>query len=509
MEITLTLAFLSIGISTFVLQWKSRNSIIPFIYLILFTAIGLFLLGNVSGGGDSLMVLVGLVAFNFLLSKIGALRKPYIRLLGPLVSIGTYLFIYKDASVELLGDGYPLVNKFLVMGAVLATVSHTFGALKIAAIRKIFGIEDTAGIQRSITILLLGIGMFLGDFAASSIGLFTIAGAYLMASFYEEGEAINWTLPVLAGSTMISMLTLTGESAADLFGGDVLMGIMLGVFGMYLLHELWYAKKRSLPLLLISYLIIIGVALGALFAFSIYPRMGGMDAFIGVMLGVGLAQVLIGKGFIGISLIAWLIAGGSVLPQMLVNEEEAAFQQEMVGKEEGNEESIEEEIIQYAPLSDLKGTFKLNPENAKVSFVLGKKGETKGAFKQVNGTVVLAEEVEKSSFEIQLDLEDFTTFVSYRDESLMGPDYFDQKKFPGMTFKGTKLVKKEGDFYEIQGEFTMLGVSNPLNVTVARVEEEGKNVLIGEGKIDRTTFGMSPSATEGNVVSFEYKVELK
>ncbi|MBL4862391.1 MAG: YceI family protein, partial [Crocinitomicaceae bacterium] len=63
--------------------------------------------------------------------------------------------------------------------------------------------------------------------------------------------------------------------------------------------------------------------------------------------------------------------------------------------------------------------------------------------------------------------------------------------------------------YEIQGEFTMLGITKELPVTLRRIEMGDKIMIVGSGEIDRTLFGMIPSATEGNVVTFEYQVEIK
>ena len=55
----------------------------------------------------------------------------------------------------------------------------------------------------------------------------------------------------------------------------------------------------------------------------------------------------------------------------------------------------------------------------------------------------------------------------------------------------------------------MLGVTRKTKVSLQRIDLNGRMILIGSGKIDRTQFGMTPDASEGNVVTFNYQVELK
>ena len=63
--------------------------------------------------------------------------------------------------------------------------------------------------------------------------------------------------------------------------------------------------------------------------------------------------------------------------------------------------------------------------------------------------------------------------------------------------------------YQMIGSFEMLGVTSKQTVLIHRIEEDSKIVLVGSGEVDRREFGMSDDPREGNVVSFEFKVELK
>ena len=79
-----------------------------------------------------------------------------------------------------------------------------------------------------------------------------------------------------------------------------------------------------------------------------------------------------------------------------------------------------------------------------------------------------------------------------------------------MRFKGAQMTatEKENEF-ELTGSFEMLGVKKDQKVRVHRIEEDGKIVLVGSGEVDRRDFGMADDPREGNIVEFDFKVELK
>jgi hypothetical protein len=56
----------------------------------------------------------------------------------------------------------------------------------------------------------------------------------------------------------------------------------------------------------------------------------------------------------------------------------------------------------------------------------------------------------------------------------------------------------------------MLGVVKNIAVQVKYIGKSinGKPILVGKSSLDRTEFGMKPDPKEGNVVDFEFSVEL-
>jgi len=290
-----------------------------------------------------------------------------------------------------------------------------------------------------------------------------------------------------------------------LMSGDVLAGIFFGAFGVYFLQKLWAAKKPKFVLIGTGYFIVLGLAFVLLYNHMTHANMGGMDAFIGVIVGAALTMAIIGEGYVGASLIAFLFIGGVMIPPYMVNIEEAAFENDRIVIDDTSDAQAD---VEYISLDEILGNYKVDETISNISFVLGQEGETKGAFKSYSGEISINESIEESTFEILLQLDDLTTFNAMRDGSLMSEDYFDAENFPTMKYSGSSIEVVGENDYKIHGEFTMLGISKEIAVSLRCVETDNGKVLIGKGEIDRTLFGMPPSAEEGDVVSFDYTLSL-
>jgi polyisoprenoid-binding protein YceI len=161
-------------------------------------------------------------------------------------------------------------------------------------------------------------------------------------------------------------------------------------------------------------------------------------------------------------------------------------------------------------MSDIVGNYKIDDSNSELTFQLGPKGGvTKGAIKLFSGQVEITKEIKRSKFSVILPVAKLTTFNSYRDESLMEASYFNANQFPEMNYSSI-IMESEGDYYVIKGDFEMLGKKQKVDVQIKYIGEndEGLPILIGKSSIDRTLFGMQPDPKEGNVVDFQFKIEL-
>jgi polyisoprenoid-binding protein YceI len=157
--------------------------------------------------------------------------------------------------------------------------------------------------------------------------------------------------------------------------------------------------------------------------------------------------------------------------------------------------------------------FKLDTVHTAVYFAVGHLNNTSityGRFNDVEGAFTLGE---KASFEFTVKAESIDTNYKKRDDHLRGPDFFNVKQFPLITFK-SKSAKKEGNVYVVEGELTLLSQTKPITIKLTQ-GPEGKDPwgnhrtgLSTEFTIKRTDYGMThmvgPAGDEVKLfISFE------
>ena len=98
-------------------------------------------------------------------------------------------------------------------------------------------------------------------------------------------------------------------------------------------------------------------------------------------------------------------------------------------------------------------------------------GTSWGRVNDAAGTFKVADDGSLASVEITLDLTKIDTANAKRDEHLKGPDFFNVKQFPTMTFKSTSIKKGDAGGFEVTGDLTIKGTTKSINVTLTKTGE--------------------------------------
>ncbi|MFA6901756.1 MAG: YceI family protein [Gallionellaceae bacterium] len=121
-----------------------------------------------------------------------------------------------------------------------------------------------------------------------------------------------------------------------------------------------------------------------------------------------------------------------------------------------------------------------------------------GRFNKTSGKITLDMAAKKGSVDLTIDVASLDMGFPTWDEHMAAEGFFNTAKFPTMTFKSNKLVFKDGKVVAAEGDFTMLGVTKPLTVTVKGFvcgdNPMNKKPMCGaniSGTIKRSDFGMS------------------
>jgi len=509
MDILLLLTFSVLGLASILLLWKKDKRLVS-IFNVLFGALLLQWAATQLNdtGATAVYVLIAAIVLGFLTAQF----VPKKALIGAVVStvlVSIAYFTSGTGEMTVNENASQAETKFVLTAILLGALAPFIIRLKLVFISKWMPGLKPASWSIAVYSLLAAVGFLISSLTAPVYGPMLVASALLINSFYGDRRAGITAVSVFVLAAV--PLLLNGQAVSvSLLNADVIAGVFIGGFSVFLLRKIWSGRNKPAPII-IGYLIVFGVIFGFTSSGKIFEQMGGFDTYIAILVGASVVQAIKGKTYQGVSLFAPVLAFGLLVPNLLKNEEMEEAKQSIITIEGTvSKEGEPQEGPEVLPITELTGDYSIINDQSKIQFSLGDEGaKTNGSFKKVSGKFNFAEDLTKAKVSVELRMEDFTTFNSMRDESLEGDEYFKVDKYPTMKFQGTGFIEKSDNLYEINGEFSMLGVKKPVTVSLQRVKLEDKIVLIGSGSLDRTKFGMTPSAAEGNVVDFNYQVELQ
>ena len=164
------------------------------------------------------------------------------------------------------------------------------------------------------------------------------------------------------------------------------------------------------------------------------------------------------------------------------------------------------------------GTWAIDPVHSSIGFSVRHLvvSKVRGSFESFSGAVVVAEDGTPSvSAEIAVD--SVHTGNEQRDAHVKSADFFDVEKYPTAKFVSTG-VRADGDDYVLDGDFTLKGVTKPIELKLAF---NGTNPGMGHGEVagfeasvvlNRKDFGIDidmPLETGGAVVGDKVTITLE
>ncbi|HEY7223766.1 MAG TPA: YceI family protein [Micromonosporaceae bacterium] len=166
------------------------------------------------------------------------------------------------------------------------------------------------------------------------------------------------------------------------------------------------------------------------------------------------------------------------------------------------------------------GTYVFDPAHTVVGAVARHLMVTKvrGHFKEVTGTVTIAEDPLASSVEVHIKAASIDTGVPDRDNHMRSADFLDVENYPELTFKSTRIVKQDGADLVVAGDLTIHGVTREVELPVEFLgvsKSPWGTEVIGFSaatELNREDFGMTWNAaleTGGVLVGPKLKVELE
>jgi polyisoprenoid-binding protein YceI len=156
--------------------------------------------------------------------------------------------------------------------------------------------------------------------------------------------------------------------------------------------------------------------------------------------------------------------------------------------------------------------YEITPVQSTVKFDVEASVAIKGTFSKWDATLTFpSTDVTTGVLDLKIQAASVDTGSGMKNGKLKGKDFFNVEHDPLITFHSTKIVQTSHNTFEVDGDFTIRGVTKPekLTLTVAGVGT-GSGTITGIMAFDRKDYGMNkgiPFVTIANRV--EVNVALK
>ena len=147
-----------------------------------------------------------------------------------------------------------------------------------------------------------------------------------------------------------------------------------------------------------------------------------------------------------------------------------------------------------ASISRAQGpVFTITPEESDVKFFVKASVAIDGKFNKWEATLTFpSTDATSGVLDIKINADSVNTGSGMKDDKLKSKDFFNASEDPYITFHSTKVVQTGPNTFDLQGTFTIRGVSKPetLNLTLTG-KGTGEGSVKGTMAFDRKDYGMN------------------
>jgi polyisoprenoid-binding protein YceI len=167
------------------------------------------------------------------------------------------------------------------------------------------------------------------------------------------------------------------------------------------------------------------------------------------------------------------------------------------------------------------GRYSIDPSHASFEFVARHlMAKTRGKFSGVSGVATIADRLEDSALEIEIDATSIDTGDETRDAHLRSGDFFGVEDHPTISFRSTGIRPGDGESsWKVDGDLTIRGITRPITVDVeflgGAIDPWGNHRIGFSGavpEVNREDWGLTwntPLETGGFLLSKSVRLEIE
>jgi polyisoprenoid-binding protein YceI len=157
-------------------------------------------------------------------------------------------------------------------------------------------------------------------------------------------------------------------------------------------------------------------------------------------------------------------------------------------------------------------TYTVTPEDSSIKFDVESSVPIKGTFSQWKASMTFkSTDVTTGVLEIRIQADSVDTGSGMKNGKLKGKDFFDVKRAPEITFVSTKVTQTGEDTFDLEGDFTIRGVTKKEHLVLkVNGRGTGSGFITGTMAFDRKEYGMNSNIPFIKIANrVEVNVDLK
>jgi polyisoprenoid-binding protein YceI len=137
--------------------------------------------------------------------------------------------------------------------------------------------------------------------------------------------------------------------------------------------------------------------------------------------------------------------------------------------------------------------FVASPGESSIKFYVKASVAIVGKFDKWDAALTFASaDATTGALNVKIQADSVDTGSGMKNNKLKSKDFFDVKQNPEITFVSTKMIQTGPNTLEVDGDFTIRGVSNPEKLTLTISNQgTGSGEITGTMKFDRKDYGMN------------------
>ena len=138
-------------------------------------------------------------------------------------------------------------------------------------------------------------------------------------------------------------------------------------------------------------------------------------------------------------------------------------------------------------------TYEFTTVESSIKFGVESSVSIKGVFEKWNASIKFSSrDIRSAVLDIEIEADSVNTGSHMKDNKLKGQDFFNVKESPLITFKSTKIAQTGPNTFDIEGNFTIRGVTKTEKLTLTS-DSKGTPTgsLDGTMAFDRKDYGMT------------------